>query len=66
MRKDEVERRKRPAIIALMLGSWSELPLSVELSQMNILEFGFVGRQSCLRTTTLAFEAASEIVSEES
>jgi hypothetical protein len=50
---------------ALMLGSWSELPLSVQLCQGVCLEWIF-GGNSCLRTTTSALEAASEMISEES
>ena len=40
--------------------------IPIEVSQVSILEFGVVGRHCYLRTTRLASEAASEIVSEES
>lgn len=63
MRKPGSERCRRPAMMALMLATWSELPLSVHAGEF----YCYIGRSvqvSYLRTTTFAFEAASEMMSE--
>lgn len=65
-RNDGLLCRSRPAMSALMLGSWSDLPLSVELCQAVPLNGAALAGDRCLRTTTPALEASSERVSEES